>query len=199
MKRLSIPRRTAQRGYMLMLVLVALVAMMISGIALIRSMDTGQLVAGNLASRNATVHSADVAVQQAAAWLTANANTGVLNSDAPASGYYAEKPAQEPDWTQSGTWSACTTSTGTTPCSSTDATGNQVTWLIHRMCTQAGNPSNPGQFCSTANSTAANNTGKSYKSSSHGFTGTPINFYRVTIQVIGPRNTTSLSQAFLTL
>ena len=47
----SVPA-AAQRGYMLMLVLVALVAMMVSGIALVRSMDTNTLVAGNLASRN---------------------------------------------------------------------------------------------------------------------------------------------------
>lgn len=197
MKRFPAPPRRSQRGYMLMLVLVALVAMMISGIALVRSMDTTQLVAGNLSSRNSTLHSADVAVQQAAAWLTANANTGVLNADSPAVGYYAEE--QEPSWTATGTWAVCTTSTGATPCSSTDAGGNQVTWLIHRMCTQAGAPSNPGQFCSTANSTAASSTGKSYKTSSHTFTGTPVNFYRVSIQVVGPRNTTTLSQAFITL
>ena len=111
MKRRPAPPRARQRGYMMMLVLIALVAMMISGIALVRSMDTNQLVAGNLAARNATIHSADLAVQQAVNWIQANATNGVLNADAPASGYYAEE--QEPNWTAPGTWSACATCTTT--------------------------------------------------------------------------------------
>ena len=61
--------RKIQRGAVLMVVLVALIAMMISVLALTRSMDTHQLVAGNLAFRNATVHSSDVGVQNAVQWL----------------------------------------------------------------------------------------------------------------------------------
>ena len=97
MRQVAVCPRHSQRGYMLMLVLVALVAMMVSGIALVRSIDTNQLVAGNLASRNATVHSADLAVQEAVNWIQANATNGVLFADATASGYYAEE--QEPDRT----------------------------------------------------------------------------------------------------
>ena len=54
------------------------VAMMISGIALVRSMDTSQLVAGNLAARNATINSADGAIQLAVAWLQTQGNTVTL-------------------------------------------------------------------------------------------------------------------------
>jgi len=187
--------RASQRGYMLLLVLIALVAMMISGIALVRSMDTNQLVAGNMASRNSTVHSADLAVQLAAAWLTANANTGALWADAPATGYYAAR--QEPNWTLPATWSQCTTTAGPSPCISTDAAGNQVSWVIHRMCTSAGSPSN--QFCSSANSSGGGSAGKSYSTSAANYLGASTNFYRITIQVVGPRNTTTLSQAFVTM
>ncbi len=110
MRRRLVSARASQRGYMLMLVLVALVAMMISGVALVRSMDTNQLVAGNMASRNSTIHSADLAVQQAVNWIQANATNGVLFADAPASGYQAEE--QEPTWTLPATWSQCTTTSG---------------------------------------------------------------------------------------
>jgi Tfp pilus assembly protein PilX len=196
MKRQSIGLRAKQRGYMLMLVLVALVAMMVSGIALVRSMDTNQLVAGNMASRNATIHSSDLAVQQAVAWITANATTGVLNVDAQANGYYATE--QEPDWTAAATWTTCTTLTGATPCISTDAAGNQVSWVVHRMCSQQGSPNNAGQFCSSLNGTSTS-SGNSFSSDAITFAGAPKNFYRISIQVLGPRNTATLTQAFVTL
>jgi type IV pilus assembly protein PilX len=197
MRQVSLRLRHSQRGYMLMLVLVALVAMMVSGIALIRSIDTNQLVAGNLASRNATVHSADLAVQQAVNWIQANATNGNLYTDAPASGYYAEE--QEPKWTLPATWAVCTTTSGATPCSNAnDGAGNQVTWLIHRMCSIAGAPGTPNQFCSSLNGTASS-AGNSYSSDAVIFTGSPKNFYRISIQVIGPRNTATMTQAFVTL
>jgi type IV pilus assembly protein PilX len=199
MKHVSISWRRSQGGYMLLLVLVALVAMMVSGIALVRSIDTGQLVAGNLASRNATVHSGDLAVQQAVNWIQANANNGVLFADAIASGYHAAEPATEPDWRSPTTWSQCTTTTGATPCSNAnDGAGNQVSWVIHRMCSAAGAPGSPNQFCASLNGTASS-SGNSYSSDAVIFNGLPKNFYRITIQVTGPRNTTTLTQAFVTL
>jgi Tfp pilus assembly protein PilX len=189
------PRRS-QRGYMLLLVLVALVAMMVSGIALVRSMDTNQLVAGNMAARNSTVQSSDLAVQQAVAFIQANATSGVLFADDQANGYFATE--QEPDWTASATWAVCTTTAGATACSSTDPAGNQVSWLIHRMCSIAGSPNAAGQFCSSLNGTSTT-AGNSYSSDATTFTGAPKNFYRVSIQVVGPRNTATLTQAFVTL
>jgi type IV pilus assembly protein PilX len=199
MKHVSIRLRGSQRGYMLLLVLVALVAMMVSGIALVRSIDTNQLVAGNLAARNSTVHSADLAVQQAVTWIQANATNGVLYADVPANGYYAEL-AQDPNWEAAATWSTCTTTTGTTPCYNfNDGAGNQVSWVIHRMCTAAGAPTNPNQYCSTANSSGSSGTVDSHKNSSFDQPLAPMNFYRITVQVSGPRNTVTLSQAFVTL
>jgi Tfp pilus assembly protein PilX len=193
--RFTRPRRS-QRGYMLLLVLVALVAMMVSGVALVRSMDTSQLVAGNMAARNSTVQSSDLAVQQAVAFITANAINGVLFTDDQANGYYATE--QEPDWTASGTWAVCTTTAGPTACSSTDAAGNQVQWLVHRMCSLQGSPNVAGQFCASLNG-ASTSAGNSYSTDAVTFSGAPKNFYRISIQVVGPRNTETLTQAFVTL
>lgn len=180
---------SAQKGYMLVLVLVALVAMMISGVALVRSMDTSQLVAGNLASRNATVNSADAGVQAAVAWIQANASNGVLNSDSAASGYYSYGADQA--WTTSSFWSQCTA------CSFTDNANNQVSWSVSRMCKITGLPTGTGNFCASANGSAAN--GGSYSSDAVNFTGSPKYFYRITVQVVDQRNSSTLSQAFVTL
>jgi len=189
MKSLRIAPPGAQRGYMLMLVLVALVAMMISGVALVRSMDTSQLVAGNLASRNATVNSADAGVQAAVAWIQANAATGVLSTDAPTNGYYSYGTDQA--WTSSTFWSTCTT------CTFTDAASNQVSWSVSRMCKLSGSATGVGNFCSSLNGSASN--GGSYSSDAVNFTGSPKYFYRITVQVLDPRNSSTLSQAFVTL
>jgi Tfp pilus assembly protein PilX len=183
------PALAQQGGYILLLVLVSLVAMMISGIALVRSMDTSQLVAGNLANRNATLHSADLGVQQAVTWLQAQATTGVLNNDAPVSGYYAEGVDQA--WNTPSFWTTCTT------CSTTDAANNTISWVISRMCNTPGDPSGVGVYCSALSGTTT--TGGSYSSDAINFSGTPLHFYRITVQVRDSRNTTTLSQAFVTL
>jgi Tfp pilus assembly protein PilX len=174
---------------MLMLVLVALVAMMISGVALVRSMDTNQLMAGNLASRNGTINSADVGIQQAVTWIQANSTNGVLNGDVPASGYYAEGADQA--WTTSSFWTTCTA------CTSHDAARNSVSWSISRMCKITGSPTTTGNFCASLNGSASN--GGSYSSDAVNFTGSPKYIYRITVQVTDPRNSSTLTQAFVTL
>jgi len=181
--------RGRQGGYILLLVLVALGAMMISGIALVRSMDTSQLVAGNLAARNATLHSADLGVQQAVTWLQGQATTGVLNADSAANGYYSA--GIEQPWTSPSFWSTCAA------CNTTDAAGNTVSWVISRMCAITGTPNANGNYCSALSGTTS--IGGSYSSDAINFSGSPVYFYRVSVQVRDSRNTTTLSQAFVTL
>ena len=88
--------RAAQRGTVLMIVLVAMLAMMVSVIALSRSTDTNLLVAGNLAFRNASVHSSDAGILGAVQWLQSTAATPTLDDSVPDRGYYAS--VIEPNW-----------------------------------------------------------------------------------------------------
>ena len=101
-KRIS---RSSQRGAVLMVVLVALVAMLVSVIALSRSMDTHHLVAGNLAFRNSTVHSSDTGVRGAVTFIESTVGTARLNTTAEDDGYYAV--LAEPDWDDETFWSQC--------------------------------------------------------------------------------------------
>ncbi|MEW5879186.1 MAG: hypothetical protein AB1761_01935 [Pseudomonadota bacterium] len=189
------PRASRQRGYMVPVVLVALVAMLVSGIALVRSMDTNTLITGNLAFRNATVHSADVGVQSAVAWLTANAGSAVLNSNAPASGYYAV--AIEPNWDDSAYWAQCASCT-VTPAAG-DAAGNTISWVVHRMCTAQLDPNDPNNLCSRLSASSPGASGGSFSSDATNFSGTAQHYYRVTVRVLGPRNTSTLAQSFVVL
>ena len=133
----------SQRGAVLMVVLVALVAMLISVIALSRSMDTHHLVAGNLAFRNATVHSSDAGVQGAVTWLLSTVGTARLNTTDVDDGYYAV--VAEPDWDDETFWSQCAACT----VSAADNAGNRVQYVVHRMCSTQGNTNSAGNSCST--------------------------------------------------
>lgn len=183
--------RRAQRGTVLMIVLVALLAMMVSVIALSRSMDTNQMVAGNLAFRNAAVHSSDAGIQNAVTWLQGAAGTPVLHATSPGDGYYAV--VIEPNWDDPQLWEQCPA------CRIDDAAGNSVQWVVHRMCSAQGNPNAAGVSCSLLLAGSAAAAGGSYAGDATNFAGVAQNYYRVTVRVVGPRNTGTLVQAFVSL
>ena len=175
-----------------MVVLVALLAMMISVIALSRSTDTQQLVAGNIAFRNASVHSSDAGVRGAVQWLESTVGTPTLNNTAPERGYYAN--IIEPNWDDQALWQQCAA------CRiDGDVAGNRVDWVVHRMCSAPGNPNAAGVACSLLTASSAAAAGGSYAGDATNFTGNAQNYYRITVRVVGPRNTSSLVQAFVAL
>ena len=70
LRRISVPAiRHRQRGVSLVIALIALIAMTLAGLALIRAVDTTNLISGNLAFRQATLHTTDVGVETAFATL----------------------------------------------------------------------------------------------------------------------------------
>ena len=80
-----------QKGVMLIIVLIVLVAMTLAGVAMMRSVDTSTVVAGNIAFKQSGVGAADQGLQAAYTWLIAN--TGApLNSDSFADGYVSNAP-----------------------------------------------------------------------------------------------------------
>jgi len=119
--RASLPSRA--RGAVLFIALIVLVAMTLAGIAIMRSVDTATLIAGNLAFKQGTVQSSDNGVEFAYQWLLANRPTLSVNNlpQGYNSGY------ANPIWTNSATW-ASSVMVGT------DAAGNTISYQIHRMC-----------------------------------------------------------------
>jgi Tfp pilus assembly protein PilX len=202
----SSPGRLAwQRGVVLPITLIVLVAMTLAGIALLRSVDTSSIIAGNLAFKQSATASGDAGVEAAIAWLTAN--NGNLEQDSAANGYYAtrqdaldltgnkEDPAttsDDLDWTSGSVVRKL----------SKDDSGNEVAYVIHRMCDSAG-PLN-GATCSTEQTVKG---GSSQGASRQMLTYQPGSwesvanrgFYRITARVTGPRNTTSFIQVVVSL
>jgi len=184
----------AQRGVILFIALIVLVAMSLAGIALMRSVDTNVLIAGNLAFRQATTNMADVGVEAARTWL--NSNTGVLNQDQPGgfTAYWANNQAgvtnflaTTPSNPADFDWSTAQTVTSPDP-------AYEIAYVIHRLCNTAGDPAVAATGCIKASvgSGAAGSSGSSKGEVGYGAQGLPgisVTFFRVTVRVAGPRNT----------
>ena len=63
-------RRGRQRGVVLIIALIALVIMTLAALAMIRSVDTSNLIAGNMAFQQAATHSGDSGIEAAITWLS---------------------------------------------------------------------------------------------------------------------------------
>jgi Tfp pilus assembly protein PilX len=183
-----------QRGVVLLIALIVLVAMSLAGVALIRSVDTTVVVAGNLAFSQSAVQSADRGIYEAAKWLEVkNAGPDLSVSDT-AAGYFSAPPNVEPDWHQLSNWTGTSYAVnGGAP----DAAGNVVRYVIHRLCATPGVGWNGNQCARSPGKLGAE--GQSQNTTSIPFEGTPMLFYRVTTRVDGPRNTVSVIQSQILL
>lgn len=194
---------TSERGFILVVTLVILVAMTLLGITLVRSIDTSTLVATNLGFRKSAVMSGDRGTEEALLWL--QDNKALLINDVPASGYYATEQAGS-DFTGKITptntaddvsWiGASGASRRAFVVAEADAAGNRVAYIIQRMCDQTGAYVAGGTIqCATSASTVS--TGGSQGSSSYGsyaITGKTMIYYRITTRTQGLRNTESFIQ-----
>jgi Tfp pilus assembly protein PilX len=195
-------RARRERGTILFIALIVLVAMSLAGIALMRSVDTNVLIAGNLAFRQGATAGGDRGIEDARAWLMANA--ALLNDDKPAgAGFYWANWQQNLDLIGNNSdplildydwYSNEPNDLGF------DSAGNQVKYVIHRLCDTAGPPNNVQCIRSALSTGTATGTGdsKQIKQEGDGVVklGTVV-MYRVTVRVTGPRNTVSYVQAVL--
>ena len=199
-RRVRIARR-AQQGVILFVALIVLVAMTLTGIALMRSVDTNVLVAGNLAFRQGATAAGDWGVEAARVFLrnTLVANKNALDNDQPTNYYYATWQANlDLIGTDVGTpfdWALSTLPIGT------DSAGNEVRYVVHRMCQNPGAGTGPGANCVRTSGTGGSPTEGGTKGTvSYGGAPLPaptVIYYRVTVRILGPRNTLSFVQAML--
>lgn len=186
---LHFPRK--QRGVVLFIALIVLVAMSLAGIGMVRSVDTGNLISGNLAFKQATLNASDLGIETGFQWLLTQAGTTALDANIPASGYYANPPANDAtmDWTDIANW-------GGSVVLATDAAGNTTRYIIHRLCPGVGTVTSQVCAISTTSGTAG---GGSSSVGSTVFTSTNSVYYRIMARVDGPRNTSSITEAHIQL
>lgn len=204
--------RARQEGVILFIAIIVLVAMTLAGLALIRSVDTGNMVAGNLAFKQGATAAADAGTEAAISWLKTRIGTNVLYEDNSSAGYYATSQdsldmtgtSNDPnralvDWDFNNcSGAAATACIQPAPAVSAGA-GNTVVYIIHRLCKTSGDSNAAGNTC--ANYKSSKSTSPKRGELKYGddkrFEPLPVEYYRITSRVKGPRNTVSFVEAIV--
>ena len=182
-----------QKGVVLLIAMIILIAMSLAGVALNRSVNTALGVAGNLAFKQSAVNGADLGVAKAVDWINSNRADATLDTTATVNGYYSN--AIDSDWTQSSSW-VNAKQVGV------DEAGNTIEYLIHRLCAYNNTPYNgvngSGQQnqCSLIEAAIGGVAGNSISAGAFQFTGTPQVVYRITARSTGPKASKSIIQTF---
>ena len=137
-----------QRGVVLFIALIVLVAMSLAGVSMMRAVDAGNKIAGNLAMRQSAANAAEFAFEQAMQQVSQMAGLGLASSDNPSYGYsasYQDQQYYERDWNTA--WDL-----GTEP-----TTGNSVAVFIDRMCANE-NCQQMGSFTSAIDGVSHNSS-----------------------------------------
>ena len=185
-----------QTGVVLFIALIALVVMSLAAVALIRSVDTNTMIAGNLAFKQAAISSADSGLETAIGWLATKAASGgdtAFDADDTANGFYSTSAAD------AKTLSAASTklATGTQITAGQDTSGNTVRYVVQRLCRTTG-AANTGSCLYGAPTDPTGTKGVKDASEAGGpsAAGTSVMF-RVTVSVAGPKNTLGFIQAYV--
>ncbi len=182
-----------ERGIVMILVMIGIVAMALAGVALVRATQTTNLIAGNFAFKQAALAATDSAVELAYSQLDALI---VSSAEAPyptgcavgACLYYPTRQATDINGvpTAVGDWSAVPASTVNTSYS--------AQYVIDRLCSGALPVTDAALNCYVDKGTVS---GGSKKVGDVAFASGPQIFYRVSVRVSGPRNTKSFVQAIV--
>lgn len=184
----------AQHGVVLLVALIVLVAISVAGMAMMRSVDTSTLVAGNLAFRQAATHAGDKGVERALEVLRQKATAADLNNDS--NGYFShltvtDNPAAGVSWQEF--WhkelAANAYSVGK------DQFDNDISFVIHRQCTADGS----GAWHCVASPAVTKATGNSEEANEVQLHAASQVYYRITVRVQGPRRTESYVQTHVAM
>lgn len=207
-------RHARQRGLVLVLSLVVLAAMSLAAVGLMRGVFGSNRIAGNLAYQQAAVQAADVGVETAIAWLeqrtreleqpnihvaTMSLANKLYNHIAKGVGepyaYVAIRADPAANQTWDGFWQTLTVA-GVVNNLPVDAAGNQVSFVIHRLCANTGEPSvsrcEAAPVLPAAIQTSSKSNSLKLKEASQVY-------YRITVRVLGPRNATSFIQTMVAI
>lgn len=171
-----------QQGVVLFFALIALVVLLLAGIALVRSVDTANTIAGNIAFKQGTIQEGDSGVEAAFNALTVPTIADKTQNNLTRYYYATYDPSVAVPKARLDAASD----------SENAASGNKVRYVIERMCLNAG-------AADPANCLQPPVTGNSSKSSGQTVFVEDKVYYRVTVRISGPRNTSSTVQVILAI
>ncbi|MBL8276847.1 MAG: hypothetical protein JNL93_09125 [Pelomonas sp.] len=203
-----------QQGLVLVLALIVLAAMSLAAVGLMRGVLGSNRVAGNLAFQQAAVQAADVGVETAIAWLEqktqemeqrdpapaplTQANklfANIAKSGTEAYNYVATRADPAANQTWEAFWQTLVTANVVNALPA-DSAGNQVSFVIHRLCANAGEPTVSACEAAPVLPTAIANGSRSNDLKVR---QTSQVYYRITVRVQSARNATSFIQAMVAI
>ena len=178
-------RSSLQRGVTLLVALIVLLVMTITGLALVRTSTLGAGVSGSLSLKQSATSGGDLGLETGVAKLNELYATGPaqLGADNSTYGYYASVDPRVAS--KDLPWSSAVVA------ANDDGLGNEVRYIVHRLCSQAGAVNVTGQNCVMPQGAACPGSSESMGSVQM---CNEIPMYRVTAQVKGPRDTLSYVQ-----
>jgi len=204
-----LPTPDSQRGTMLIIALIVLVAMTLAGIATMRSVDTATVLAGNIAFRQSALNAADQGIQAGFALVsTPLTNTAAdLTQDGMKlglAGYYSSASPTEPNWSDPNSWTNPDHTAVQLNGGAPDAAGNVVWFIAERLCEvpncKAGEVcgGKPPNTCgSSPGARALSKEGEDNFRVTAALTPIPQPHYRITARAVGPRNSIAIVQTLV--
>ena len=186
-----------QRGVVLMIALIMLVAMTMGGIALIRAVYSHSLIAGNMTFQQSATYSADAGIETGTQWLENNNSGTTLHANNLANAYtaYCQAPCSSQDWDHY--WQVLQDAGQTVSLAAADASGNTVRYAIQRLCNTVGDPTS-GADCAVA-PVGINPSGSSMGGGVVQIKYASQVYYRITARVSGARGSVSFVQVVVLL
>lgn len=218
-RRVTASRRHSAAGLSLIFSLMTLVALSLAAVALIRSVDSGTIILGNLGFKQDSELAADTAARSAITWLGNNIASAALQSDNTSNtGYYARNRTTL-DVTGNGTPSAsrviidwddndCAGASTHGECLQpsqliTNANGVEARYVIIRLCDAVGDPTASGSTIACAKPLVAS-TGDSGERGSLRYPNersvavtTITQYFRILVRAKGMRNTKTYTETLV--
>jgi len=205
-----------QRGASLIFAIMALVIMALAGVALLRSVDIGALILGNIGFKRDATSASAVVTAQALIDLDNRRIAGKLDADDAPNGYYASSLDAidlDPtggstsasnkmalvDWLGDGNCAYASANTFTSCVQAklgASVNGSTVRWIITRLCKEAAiqSATNPCQRPPVGSTAAAASRGA--LTGGGRITGASSSpYYRIIVRTEGARNTVSFTEA----
>jgi hypothetical protein len=193
--RASQDRRPRQDGVVLFIALIAMVILSLGGVALVRSMDAGTNVAGNLAFRQASIVAVNRAIEESVDRIYKNPVINTIADDLPHQYFATLQAGEKTDGTPArlaGNYTTVQAGYGLTVWSDPSSLV-EVRYIIERVCNAPNAPAIANCDLLPPKVSKAG-TDNEYK----GIPLPPIPHYRVSVRVDLPgTNSTTVAQAFL--
>jgi hypothetical protein len=196
-----------QQGIVLLITLLALVAMTLASVGMMRSVDTSVMAVGNMAFRQAAdacvISAVEDTLNKMWDWVAhLNENDNYLNVDGAGNCYYA---SIQPGEDAQGIPARLQTASGTGVCSSADLCAGYTTrTMIERMCSQEGEFSEKSCYSASWGDKGGRGWGPTGSNELLAELVTAeiqgqIALHRVSVRVDGPKGTVSFAQAIVGL